>query len=201
MSRWDLADAVFPYAHLFHIRDKLKRTDPSTDEVDVWYALLESGPDAEERSEIARGILKADSERLIRLETKLDGQRTILTAISPVTTVVIGAALGDKNLAAIALGAFAAMHVILAVLVALQGSAAAPRFSLTTDAYREVLKGTRKLSSAVAAVELAAVDANRMRGVWLNNWLTCAQTSAAWAVIATAAALVVLLPSHFPATP
>jgi hypothetical protein len=200
MSFWRLADAVFPYIHLAFVGGKLKSSEPTAEDVDGWHPLLTNGADVDEKVEIARGVFTADAERITHLETKLDGQRTILTAISPVTTIAIGAGLGDHNVAAVILGGIAAVHLVLAFFVALHGSAAAPWYELTTDTYREVLTGTRRPGPAVAAIELAATDANRTRGIWLNNWLTCAQNSVIWAVVTTSAALVLLLPSHLPAT-
>src|SRR5262245_7370841 len=135
MSIWSLLDPWIPQLHVWWIDPRLKLVAPTSDEIADLAAALSADPDPSRAAGAAEAVAAAENSRIDRLEAKLDGQRTVITAISPFTVLVAAWALDVTHVAALILAAIAIGYLLSAYLIAMRGGASRERLILGGSAY------------------------------------------------------------------
>jgi len=193
ISIWRLLDPWIPHLHVWWLEAFLKPTEPADDRIEELVGFLKKQADPPRAAAAGEAIAAGESVRLDRLETKLDAQRTALTAVSPLTIATAAWAISNECWPALIATLLAGTYLVAGYVIALRGSSANPRYVFSATLLVEDLSGRDDAGLRASAARLIYAQANEIRAVKVTNYIFCAQRSALLAAALTAAAAGILI--------
>jgi hypothetical protein len=184
---WTLIDPWLPQIHVWWIDPSLRLMAPSQDDIVGLATRLKADPDGSRAAGSAEAVAATENSRIDRLETKLDSQRTVVTAISPFTVLIAAWAFEVTSIPALILSGVALVYLISAYVIAMRGGAAGQRLVLGGSAFLRLPAGSG-IGYVAAASRLLYARGNESLGVRLNNYIWATQRATLAAAICTGVA-------------
>ena len=193
MSIWRVVDPWFPALHVWWLEPRLKAQPPEEDDVELLIGQIRAQDDPSAAASAGEAVASAEHARVDGLESKLDGNRAVVTAISPFALIVLGWAISASHALAIVCAALALLYLVVAYFIAFRGGSASRRFIVGAQTFTELAASRKDLGVRVPATKVLYARSNTNYGVRLGNYIWAAQRSAVIAVLLTAAAATLVL--------
>jgi hypothetical protein len=192
VTPWSLLDPWLPVAHVWWLEPFLVEEIPTAVDINAIEADIKKQSNVDGTVIVVEGFARLEFDRLNRLETKLDAQRSIVAPAIPLVIAVGGWAISRSD-PSIVFAAAAAVYLFLAHTLALRGGSAVRRFMIGYGLIRDSMDGGTDVRVRAAAHALAYAHANERYGFKLGNYIFAAQRSATIALALVGITVAMLL--------